>query len=181
MLVNSDLVARTRTAEQRVREIERELEEAKADYHHAIHALHVHGASVREIASSLGLSYQRVHQIVAAPRPWHQWWRKNVRRDMACSFCRKTQNEAAKLIAGPAVYICDTCVANAHRAIVEEARTAEGTSIERRETSARFRCSFCGRAANARRVIVGVPDARVCAECLELCERILSERDTARA
>ena len=27
-----------------------------------------------------------------------------------CSFCRKSQHEVKKLIAGPAVYICDACV-----------------------------------------------------------------------
>ena len=28
-----------------------------------------------------------------------------------CSFCRKSQHEVKKLIAGPAVHICDACVA----------------------------------------------------------------------
>ena len=27
-----------------------------------------------------------------------------------CSFCRKTENEVSKLVAGPDVYICDGCV-----------------------------------------------------------------------
>jgi len=27
-----------------------------------------------------------------------------------CSFCGKTAEEARKLVAGPGVYICDTCV-----------------------------------------------------------------------
>ena len=30
---------------------------------------------------------------------------------MYCSFCRKSQHEVKKLIAGPAVFICDACVA----------------------------------------------------------------------
>lgn len=30
---------------------------------------------------------------------------------MYCSFCTKSQDEVAKLIAGPGVYICDGCVA----------------------------------------------------------------------
>jgi len=28
----------------------------------------------------------------------------------SCSFCRKPDNQVAKLIAGPGVYICDECV-----------------------------------------------------------------------
>ncbi len=31
-------------------------------------------------------------------------------RTLYCSFCRKSQHEVKKLIAGPAVYICDACV-----------------------------------------------------------------------
>jgi ClpX C4-type zinc finger len=30
--------------------------------------------------------------------------------DLHCSFCGKSQHEVEKLIAGPAVYICDECV-----------------------------------------------------------------------
>jgi hypothetical protein len=30
--------------------------------------------------------------------------------DLCCSFCGKSQREVKKLIAGPAVYICDECV-----------------------------------------------------------------------
>jgi ATP-dependent Clp protease ATP-binding subunit ClpA len=40
------------------------LESARADYSHAIRRLHAEGGSLREIAESLGVSHQRVHQIV---------------------------------------------------------------------------------------------------------------------
>ena len=33
-----------------------------------------------------------------------------LRRDCACSFCRKGPDEVAKLVAGPGVYICNECV-----------------------------------------------------------------------
>ena len=29
---------------------------------------------------------------------------------LRCSFCRKSENDVAKLVAGPNVYICDSCV-----------------------------------------------------------------------
>jgi ATP-dependent protease Clp ATPase subunit len=29
---------------------------------------------------------------------------------LQCSFCRKTEDEVSKLVAGPDVYICDACV-----------------------------------------------------------------------
>ena len=31
-------------------------------------------------------------------------------RKLRCSFCRRDENEVAKLVAGPRVYICDACV-----------------------------------------------------------------------
>ena len=32
-------------------------------------------------------------------------------RQLRCSFCRKTDSEVSKLVAGPRVYICDACAA----------------------------------------------------------------------
>jgi hypothetical protein len=36
-------------------------------------------------------------------------------RRLACSFCGRTAAEVGKLVAGPRVYICDSCVAEAQR------------------------------------------------------------------
>jgi len=35
-------------------------------------------------------------------------------RKLRCSFCRRTESEVEKLVAGPRVYICDEC---AHEAV----------------------------------------------------------------
>ena len=35
---------------------------------------------------------------------------KKTSRELFCSFCKKSQKEVRKLIAGPSVYICDECV-----------------------------------------------------------------------
>jgi hypothetical protein len=45
---------------------QRDAERARVDYHHEIRRLHAAGGSLREIADALGLSHQRVHQIVDA-------------------------------------------------------------------------------------------------------------------
>ena len=37
------------------------------------------------------------------------------RRKLACSFCQRSEAEVAKLVAGPRVYICDRCAAEASR------------------------------------------------------------------
>ncbi|MDQ6873217.1 MAG: hypothetical protein M3037_14635 [Gemmatimonadota bacterium] len=33
-----------------------------------------------------------------------------MRRNLRCSFCGKSENDVEKLVAGPNVYICNTCV-----------------------------------------------------------------------
>ena len=38
-------------------------------------------------------------------------------RKLHCSFCGKSETEVAKLVAGPRVYICDSCVTIASRII----------------------------------------------------------------
>jgi hypothetical protein len=53
-----------RGSRDRFLEAQHELERARADYNHTIRRLHAEGGSLREIADDLGISHQRVHQIV---------------------------------------------------------------------------------------------------------------------
>ncbi len=48
-----------------------------------------------------------------------------------CSFCGKSQGEVKKLIAGPAVYICDECVALCNDIIAEEVEQEEAAFRKR--------------------------------------------------
>lgn len=51
------------------------------------------------------------------------------RRKLACSFCRRSEAEVAKLVAGPRVYICDRCAAEAVRIMKEsDSKHAESTN-----------------------------------------------------
>ena len=43
--------------------------------------------------------------------------------DLSCSFCGKAINEIKKLIAGPAVYICNECVDICVEIIVEDSKS----------------------------------------------------------
>ena len=36
---------------------------------------------------------------------------------LTCTFCKKTEHEVRKLVAGPGVYICDACIEIAHQII----------------------------------------------------------------
>ena len=46
--------------------------------------------------------------------------RKTPARTLYCSFCGKTQYEVKKLIAGPAVFICDACTGLCQKIIAAE-------------------------------------------------------------
>jgi hypothetical protein len=41
---------------------------------------------------------------------------------LSCSFCGKTQGQAAKLFAGSGIYICDECVIACADALAEQTR-----------------------------------------------------------
>ena len=55
------------TARDRFVEAQHDADSARAEYHYAIRRLHASGGSMREIAHVLGLSHQRVHQIIDEP------------------------------------------------------------------------------------------------------------------
>ncbi len=64
MTLNREALERAQAARDHLVDLQHQAEVARVDYHHAIRQLHAKGGSLREIADSLGLSHQRVHQIV---------------------------------------------------------------------------------------------------------------------
>ena len=64
MPLDETIVAEAKSHRDGLLALQHELERVRADYHHAIRRLHAAGASMREIAESLGVSHQRVHQIL---------------------------------------------------------------------------------------------------------------------
>ena len=73
------ILGEAKEARDRLIAARREQDEARTDYHHAIRRLHASGASMREIAEALGISHQRVHQIVdEESRP--MWLRRTPRQ-----------------------------------------------------------------------------------------------------
>jgi hypothetical protein len=124
--------------------VSHDAEQAQVAYQHAIRRLHASGGSMREIADALGLSYQRVHQIVdvstgkGAIRP-------SAIASLSCAFCGLKGNEA--LIGGPGVHICDRCVDLADDVVAEGGqRTNERTLLVALDLgNPKARCSFCGK------------------------------------
>src|SRR3974390_2067112 len=51
--------------------------------------------------------------------------RDTNQENLTCSFCGKSQEEVKKLIAGPAVYICDECIELCNDIIAEETKLEE--------------------------------------------------------
>jgi ATP-dependent Clp protease ATP-binding subunit ClpX len=54
-------------------------------------------------------------------------------RKLACSFCGRDQDQVAKLVAGPKVYICDECIAAAMRIISDS--DSQQSSVDSRQSS----------------------------------------------
>jgi hypothetical protein len=66
MTLDDTILAEAKDVRERLLDLQHEEERAQADYHHAIRRLQAAGGSLREIAAELGLSHQRVHQIVGS-------------------------------------------------------------------------------------------------------------------
>ena len=64
MTLNEQTLDEATKARDEFIDLQHKTEVARVDYHHLIRQLHVKGGSLREIAEALGLSHQRVHQIV---------------------------------------------------------------------------------------------------------------------
>lgn len=69
MALDDAILREARQARDRLIAAQHEVDAARADYHHAIRRLCAAGGSMREIAEALGLSHQRVHQIVDEAPP----------------------------------------------------------------------------------------------------------------
>jgi hypothetical protein len=175
MIADQNLLDQARAAGTRLAESERAALLARADYHTAIRRLHLAGASLREIAQALSLSHQRVQQVVSAAGGswWQVWRRRTAARDAVCSWCERPPSEVAKLIAGPNVYICDSCVADAERTATSGG--AGHANLTRVDGTTRHRCTFCTKRATGTRWLVAGP-ANICSECLRICREILDSR-----
>jgi ClpX C4-type zinc finger len=190
-------------ARDRLIRFEREADLARVGYQHAIRRLHAGGASLREIADALGLSYQRVHQVVDVGTGKGAL-KASVSAPMTCSFCGRSQAAVRKVVAGPGVRICDGCVDLALEALDrgEAERAGMARLVATGAAEPKARCDFCGKrrgevsglaAAPDRRVVAvkqggrrraritpgarrrGGTPPRICAECLELSVEIIGE------
>jgi hypothetical protein len=203
MALDEDILRDVEAARDRLDALEDETYEARATLHQAIRRLHAAGGSMREIATALGMSHQRVHQIigtdgiveveasavtdvsplpttVAGTGPSTTTAVAVTAGEDACSFCGAPRRELDKLFAAPGpVFICGGCVAAANLAV--QSREAKGfRSVPVDEDAT---CSFCGNASAVGGVMAeaeaGSP--RICSRCTETCRKLVTQRDPARA
>ena len=133
MTIDRDALIATRAARSRVEELEKALDLARANYHTSVRRLYEAGASLRELATGLGVSHQRVHQIVEAATPTRERAR-SISSITACDFCGRAHLERRALqvgrpVAADEVSICDECLGTC-RATLERKRTAPATSSQ---------------------------------------------------
>jgi hypothetical protein len=179
MTLDDMILAEAEKARDRMEAAQDEVERARADYHRAVRRLHSAGGTLREIAEVLGLSHQRVHQVVDSgsmidPEPPA----KKSGGLVHCTFCNTSQKNTKKLIAGPGVYICEVCVAGAVALgsgnDPPDLRAPLGTVPA---TLERARCAFCGKKRTKVDWFVAavLNDVRICNECVALCVEIIGE------
>ncbi|MGH3202300.1 MAG: ClpX C4-type zinc finger protein [Streptosporangiaceae bacterium] len=202
--MNNELLAEARQAQEHLIDAERDVEVARAEFHRAVRRLHLHGSSLRGLAADLGLSHQRVHQIVEEAGGSRRWIRigdrsRTRQQLLSCTFCGKPQNQVRKLIAGPGVFICGGCVTLARHVIAEgrTATTERGPIHVVPEQQPRARCNFCGKQRDQVAAQAGIPlcagetitqkttgktsekngHAIICDQCLDLCDEIITDEE----
>ncbi len=172
MVIDTQLLSQAKALAAKVSEADKEALLARADYHTAVRRLHLAGGSLREIADALGVSHQRVQQIVSAAGGswWQRMWRTRAPdRDAVCTFCERPPSELEKLLAGPDVYVCDGCVSAAEQAIV----SGESGAFARAKKGRGKKCSFCGKRASVERPAVTSARGTVCGSCLRAAREII--------
>src|SRR5262245_59953054 len=160
MAIDRELLEKTQEEGARLAEAKRQALLARAEYHTGVRRLHLAGASLRELADALGVSHQRVQQIVqgAGGTWWRRAWltRKHP-RDAVCTWCGRPPSEVSKLVAGPNVFICDGCLSECEEIL--DARTATPVARQRARAGAKGRCTFCSRRGGRSRTVVEGPTA----------------------
>lgn len=167
MTVDPEMLKRAQAAGAILAAAEKASTLARAEYNTVIRRIHLAGGSLREMGAALGLSHQRVQQIVDGAGG--SWWTPRP-RDAVCTFCEKPPSEVSKLISGPNVYICDGCIALAEQAV----RGSAGGSLALAE-GGKAACSFCGKRRSKERPMVIGPSSNVCDACIGLCRQILDD------
>jgi hypothetical protein len=178
-MIDAELLSAATEAQEHLIEADRKAELARAEFHRAVRRLQLNGGSLREIADELGLSHQRVHQIVEGAGGGRRWRkRKDDGEARTCSFCGRPQRKARRLVGGPGIFICERCIDLAENVLStqSQAETPLGVLAAISEKKTRERCSFCGKRRAEVSGLASTGEVAICSECLKLCDEIVTER-----
>jgi len=94
-------------------------------------------------------------------------------KQAACSFCSKRQNEVRKLVAGPAVHICDECIDLCKNILVEDLESSESAAGKSAAMTGEHRlCGVCMEERESDELIFLPHAAYMCAGCLEAIQSV---------
>lgn len=103
---------------------------------------------------------------------------------LRCSFCKKTEHDVRKLIAGPEVFICDECVEVCVDIILDDSRFTGGTassSLDAKQLSLATKlnrspgkCSLCDKPAQTDNLLPIGARGLLCGDCADAIEDVLS-------
>jgi hypothetical protein len=106
-----------------------------------------------------------------------------------CSFCNKEQEQVKKLIAGPAVFICDECVKTCRDIIADDAQSLEAAEMPTGEWVDVFSnssisgpavpCALCGMPILLSDGLVVRDRGVLCAGCIGEVEAAVAEKRKA--
>jgi RNA polymerase sigma factor (sigma-70 family) len=179
--LDRDLLNQAKAAEGHLIDAEQAADIARAEFHGSVRRLQLAGGSLREIAEALGLSHQRVHQIVEAAGGSRRWrtHRSSPAEPRTCSICGAGQEQVDIGIAGPGIFICDLCIDRVRDVLDDAGKTVTTpiALIQQVPADARpERCTLCGKRRHQVAAMASTGSARICNECLRLCLEIRYEQ-----
>ncbi len=172
MSLDPYLLAKARATARTLQDAERSVAPLREDHRACVRALHAGGGSLREIAAALGLSHQRVHQLVQGDAGSRERAAKPLAVPAptadrpACELCGETSD---KLTARPA--ICMGCRQVGQVLLAGEAPDDDrGLKLVRRHH--RPICLACGRLPEAGEVFLAGPGSAICRQCLDGLDQV---------
>lgn len=160
-------------------EYQRALKETRligAKYRMGIKLLADSGMTLREIGKHFGVSHQRIHAIVQEVIVLPSKGGRRIRLPRTCNYCQRSEEEVKELLAGPDVYICSDCTAQADRVIATGRETkSEFVSLAPFPPQSSFVCPFCSKSRGEVESMAGTIETGICNECVALLVAILGE------
>lgn len=157
MALDPERLIAARAAAAALAETEREVERRRRDFRSRLKALHEGGASLRDMASALALSHQRIHQLVKGDegeeaQPAAAGERKS------CCLCGEAEVNSRPT--------CMRCAGEAKRLLAGEGLGPD-SALRLGRRHQRVHCGGCGRRPEAGESFPWGRAGAICQDCLD--------------